>query len=50
MMRAAGIWPPADFAQWILYFFGFVGIHRCVSFLGWGLLLLVAPKSELLKS
>ena len=50
VMRTAGIWAPANFAQWILYFFCFVGIHRCISFLGWGVVLLVAPKSPLLKS
>lgn len=50
VMRTAGIWEPANLAQWILYFFCFVGIHRCISFLGWGVLLQVAPKSALLKS
>ena len=50
VMRAAGIWSPDNLAQWTLYFFGFVGIQRCISFLGWGVLLLMAPKSELLKS
>lgn len=50
VMRIAGIWEPGNFAQWILYFFCFVGIHRCISFLGWGVLLLVAPRSSLLKS
>lgn len=50
VMRMAGIWEPANLAQWILYFFSFFGIHRCISFLGWGVLLLVAPNSRLLKS
>ena len=50
VLRMAGIWEPANFAQWILYLFCFVGIHRCISFLCWGVLLLVAPKSPLLKA
>ncbi len=50
VMRSAGIWSPGNLAQWILYFFGFAGIQRCISFLGWGLVLLLAPKNELLKT
>lgn len=48
VIEAAGIRSPYSLAQWVLYFCTFAGIWRACSFLGWLLVLAVAPRSALL--
>ncbi|MCC2974411.1 hypothetical protein [Massilia sp. IC2-476] len=48
VLRAAGMGSPESLAQWLVYFFCLVGFWRCFDFLGWLVLLLVAPSSKLL--
>lgn len=46
LLYAAGL-PPFEYsgAQWVVWFFCYVGLQRCFSFLGWSLVLIVSPKT-----
>jgi len=46
VLYAAGL-PPFRYsaAQWVVWFFCYVGLHRCFSFLGWMTVLIVSPKT-----
>lgn len=48
LLRAAGMGSPQDWAQWLVYFLCFFAVWRCLSFIGWFAVLLIAPKSKLL--
>lgn len=37
--------PQYGVAQWAVYFLCFVGLQRCISFLGWLTVLIVSPKT-----
>jgi hypothetical protein len=50
VMRSAGIVHPYNTAQWILYILCSVGLQRGLSFLGWFLVLWVAPSSAIMKN
>jgi hypothetical protein len=49
LMRSAGVWPAQGMAQWVIYFFCFAGIWKCLSFLGWLIVLLVSPSRKALQ-
>lgn len=49
VVSSAGIAQPYSFSQWFLYFMCFLGIHRGLSFLGWLLVVLMAPQSKVLE-
>jgi len=46
LLHAAEL-PPFRYsaAQWVVWFFCFVGLQRCFSFLGWMAVLIVSPKT-----
>jgi hypothetical protein len=44
----AGMLPPENLAQWLVYFLCFAGIWKCLGFVAWFGVLLVAPRSKLL--
>jgi len=45
-MQRSGMARPGNPAQYVLYFFCFVGLQRGLSFLGWLLVLLLSPADE----
>lgn len=47
LLRAAGIGTPQGWAQWLVYFLCFGAVWRCLSFVGWLAVLLIAPNSKL---
>lgn len=48
LLRAAGLGPPQDWAQWLVNFLCFFAIWRCLGFAIWFAVVLVAPSSRLL--
>lgn len=48
LMDHAGNWPVKGPAQWLVYGLCFLGISRCVSFIGWLATVLAAPNSKAL--
>lgn len=48
VLEMAGIPSPSGWAQWTLFFFCLLGFWRCLSFLAWSALLLIAPTNPLL--
>ena len=48
LLHGAALWPARGVEQWVVYFFCFAGIWRCISFLGWLIVLIAAPSSKVL--
>jgi len=47
LMRASGIWAPNGWAQFLVYVTCILGLQRCLSFVGWLLVLWLAPPGKL---
>lgn len=48
LLHAAGVGSPQNWAQWLVHFFCFFTIWRCLGFIGWLAVILIAPSSKLL--
>lgn len=48
LLHAAGMDTPETWAQWLVSFLCFSGVWKCLSFIGWFAVLLLAPSSKLL--
>lgn len=48
LLHAAGMGSPETWAQWLVWFLCFSGVWKCLSFIGWFAVLLLAPSSKLL--
>ena len=48
-VESAGIHHPYNFSQWVLYVLCFVGLQRGLSFMGWLLVLVLSPQSDVQK-
>lgn len=46
LMQHAGLWPTRGWVQFALYFFCYLGLWRCFSFVLWLVLLLVRPPAQ----